>query len=1355
MGFYGQITNSNKASFTFDKTYPNRSAMENACQNDGVFLGRYVLIEYDDPAIGIYWDHKLQNGNIYADQGLVHQVNAVLNRLYQDIPTGVFYVGLANGKVKAADISAEKTPYAYNYNLDVSIYGRGYDSTAWIKRYDVNSNSYKYSMIAELNTVVPELHVLVDPPQEKAHSPYWDHESTNLDYYLHLAGDYHDTIKKAASKDVSDETVSRLKPQWTYDTIKGTEEYVGSSETVDADIFYNKAGFDSDTRKYVEMDDAINFTKTSGGRRYASDVFNPHDKVNQLDTREWYVRLPSVGNAICQVWDKMYGESRNKTLASSRGDTKALYDHATIIGIINSVRDLLGYTFAPIGSKTVGSSIQQEDITLYYKADTNGVPETYYYYAYSPTFTKSTSGDYYLENGEYKLANKNVTSESELYTRSDSWVLTELDAPSEDSIYGLIFTIHKIIGTGDADSRDLDTLIGCINRIKDIIDNIDTQLIPNRLMWTSANGVIQTSETQFPSASADSIRVLTGAGDWENRVRSVGVSAGETSETAWTTNTGTIDTHTNNNNNIDFKAGNKWIGLNVNTANQLIQILHTASALDEHNFADDVEIDNDIDGSNNQQDCALTFPVLETDNAGHVIGYSTKTFYIPYNYRNITLATQSAEETSITTSNGTQEADASNDTFTFATGNQWIEAKIEEDKITFAHALINDEATQKWEFKATATDGWQAALTDGNKLTVPTFEIDNAGHIVRNGTVDFYIPHNFRSIIVGASGDDIDATQTNGTLVADSTVDSWTLASQNKWLRVAADPTNDKITIGHSYSTQEARDFDEDVSIATALDGTEQTDNKIVLPVLKTDNAGHVIDHSTNTFYIPHTFKSIVVTTDNDTDTDSTQTNGTLIADHIVDSWTIAPQNKWIDIAADPTNDKITIGHKYSPETTSRNDTGDTVAQTPSFGATFRVPNYETDRAGHIIKSSSHTVQIPQNSYTETENKTAGVMTTMSLDKTSGAFTATRANVGTLTLTEYNYDASNTAKVVATDSVNTAFSKVDAQIAKEITDRSESIADLNNNITDMNERLVASDNTLRTDLTTEIADREEGDKTTLAAAKDYTDEQVAALVDSAPDTLNTLKELSTALGGDENFATTVATNIGANTTAIEAEKSKIDSHIANKENPHEVTANQVIELEDFIYDRKSTMFTNPVFTGIPEAPTADVTTNTDQIATTAFVQNVVANAVDELEEADTQLNASIEAEATARDEAIALAVQNAFTDLMANYGITLNEPEFTIETVENESSVTATVTLSKYMDDTHEVIWYKNQLDSEPIAVTAPMSGTEITEDGEYICVVTRTHNTHTSSAQKTISITVPVPPVEEPDPSEEQEPTV
>jgi hypothetical protein len=42
----------------------------------------------------------------------------------------------------------------------------------------------------------------------------------------------------------------------------------------------------------------------------------------------------------------------------------------------------------------------------------------------------------------------------------------------------------------------------------------------------------------------------------------------------------------------------------------------------------------------------------------------------------------------------------------------------------------------------------------------------------------------------------------------------------------------------------------------------------------------------------------------------------------------------------------------------------------------------------------------------------------------------------------------------------------------------------------------------------------------------YTDEKLAELVGTAPETLNTLKELSDALGNDENFATTIANQIG-------------------------------------------------------------------------------------------------------------------------------------------------------------------------------------------------------------------------------------
>ena len=44
--------------------------------------------------------------------------------------------------------------------------------------------------------------------------------------------------------------------------------------------------------------------------------------------------------------------------------------------------------------------------------------------------------------------------------------------------------------------------------------------------------------------------------------------------------------------------------------------------------------------------------------------------------------------------------------------------------------------------------------------------------------------------------------------------------------------------------------------------------------------------------------------------------------------------------------------------------------------------------------------------------------------------------------------------------------------------------------------------------------------------KKYIDNKVAELVDSAPETLDTLNELATSLGNDPNFATTTATALG-------------------------------------------------------------------------------------------------------------------------------------------------------------------------------------------------------------------------------------
>lgn len=76
------------------------------------------------------------------------------------------------------------------------------------------------------------------------------------------------------------------------------------------------------------------------------------------------------------------------------------------------------------------------------------------------------------------------------------------------------------------------------------------------------------------------------------------------------------------------------------------------------------------------------------------------------------------------------------------------------------------------------------------------------------------------------------------------------------------------------------------------------------------------------------------------------------------------------------------------------------------------------------------------------------------------------------------------------------------------------------------------------------------------ATETYVNDQIALLVDSAPDTLNTLNELSVALGDDHNFAATIATQLGGKVDKVEGkglssndytdtEKDKLDAIEAN------------------------------------------------------------------------------------------------------------------------------------------------------------------------------------------------------------------
>lgn len=93
---------------------------------------------------------------------------------------------------------------------------------------------------------------------------------------------------------------------------------------------------------------------------------------------------------------------------------------------------------------------------------------------------------------------------------------------------------------------------------------------------------------------------------------------------------------------------------------------------------------------------------------------------------------------------------------------------------------------------------------------------------------------------------------------------------------------------------------------------------------------------------------------------------------------------------------------------------------------------------------------------------------------------------------------------------------------------------------------------IMTALATETTNRISGDSTTLSSANSYTDEKVAAIVNSAPAVLDTLKELSDALGSDPNFATTIAGQIGTLTTNLAteiSERQSADTALQNSKEP--------------------------------------------------------------------------------------------------------------------------------------------------------------------------------------------------------------
>lgn len=371
MGFYGNITNASTTNLVFDRTYGSKYALMNSMKADNLFLARYALIEYDyddsnsEVYDKFYWDgidntsnnillYKASNKKetikleteadpVYSHKALNGQTegtvlrNQVVIGKYSSSKMAFFRcVGYtSDGSASFKQIVATNASiYERNQTIDKLIYNepKGFDSTAWQKLYDSNTNEEVYLNIANLNSVVPDFKVSADPPTSLPDLPHFSTNSGGSFYDLHMQPQWGFRVGQVKNDGKSDEKTKWIKHSISsygdsistqyYDENTGNWLSVsGVSEKdqmkVSADIYYNAAGFDPSTRAYdQESDNYINVLPTgSSGNKYVTHGSAAGKTAK--DIQELRISLPIIGNVVCKLWDLIHGENRDNSETTS------------------------------------------------------------------------------------------------------------------------------------------------------------------------------------------------------------------------------------------------------------------------------------------------------------------------------------------------------------------------------------------------------------------------------------------------------------------------------------------------------------------------------------------------------------------------------------------------------------------------------------------------------------------------------------------------------------------------------------------------------------------------------------------------------------------------------------------------------------------------------------------------------------------------------------------------------------------------------------------------------------------------------------------------------------------------------
>lgn len=963
-GFYGNITNTSKTQFQFDKIYPNRYEMERQKSTDGIYAGRYVLVEYDsayqqDDFYRVWIiNNVMYNANSATNSNKILRGTSEISndgKKLNSVPAGTIvftadvklssdaghqytnmrYYQITDESAIGSAVSYKEIVnglnipnYTINYNIDVSTYGagRGYDSTVWQKAY---VDGYeKYIMIAELNSVVPTFDVSADAPTMDPLVPHFDTQSTDIYYKLHwqpswgfrvAEGENGNQITTSTDKNVG-KYPTDIEVNYDKNTFNAQN---GKNETTKISypgaIYFNQAGFEEDVHnEYTgSFNNEISITPSGVSGAY----YNKHDSTSdtsiQPDIQELRIILPALGNILCSVWDKVYGY--DKTNGNKRYKDIEWKDAANINKKFNGEivpekgqqgKAELGYmtrdpqTIAGcinIVHDLLGMILTTDDITL------NEV-------------SYNTNRIYY-KNGKYYRIHRFPR-----YAKiTDISAATELDPADFGS-----------------DQEYTQAFENAVNKILEGHEDEDWYLVlnestPNWQVRRFSKKALTKKALQNYSL-AYIIRDAAGDISYDYEKREI---------------TG--------------------FAKDLSTVNGLILQLKQLIESDDYETRDRETVQGTINSLNdiiNIFEDLIPGEFLICDSNGHV---------------------NSANWTTKQSFNYTNEGGIPSNTKDFSNKeNQWIELSLDEDDrlISLQHKAHNVDSTR------TVSDKNDLSIGNGlnkdttkDKISLYTPIVDNTGHIIGKNTETVTLPYGYRYLETNGSstevedlyttitssddGNNIDVkiTPSLKTAQAESTQDKISINSGNKWIQSKIENTNgnDIVTIAHEiHSVNTAT---KSTNLNTDNVASNKDNDKITLQDLEFDEAGHIIKNSRHTYTLPYGFKTIMVNNTVDTAVDAPAlivNNNGQSAENTQDILTISASNRWIKLDNN-TEDTIKIGHKLSSLSDSAKANTyyglivDETVATLDKDNQFEVPCFKFDEAGHIIGARTHTVNLPEN----------------------------------------------------------------------------------------------------------------------------------------------------------------------------------------------------------------------------------------------------------------------------------------------------------------------------------------------------------------------------------------------------------